>query len=199
MAVTHRLRQQHDALVIGWNTLVTDNPSLTVRHLPKEEIAHHPVPVILDTHLKGASHIQQSTLPHLLDPVIRRSPVHGSIPPAPLWLCHVSMLHTPAYMYMSQYATVIPLHTLDSQGHFIWRDVFQVLRQCNLESVMVEGGARIIQSALQSDAFDTLLITVSPCFLGPNAVSPQPCSSLQLSQPIWIPSGTDMLLLSRLS
>ena len=45
---SHDLRATHDAILVGVNTVMADNPRLTCRTLEGRD----PVPVILDTHLR---------------------------------------------------------------------------------------------------------------------------------------------------
>jgi len=51
MADVHATRQQVDAILIGANTALHDNPQLTVRHVPAEAaFVKHPLRVILSSH-----------------------------------------------------------------------------------------------------------------------------------------------------
>ncbi|KAL7537477.1 hypothetical protein ACHAXR_007840 [Thalassiosira sp. AJA248-18] len=57
MILTHRLRNMHDAILIGGSTFLLDAPRLNVR-LPIDFTSHeidHPMPIVLDTHL---NHLQ---------------------------------------------------------------------------------------------------------------------------------------------
>ena len=45
---THRLRAMHDAILVGVNTVLTDNPRLTVRRVE----GPNPRPVVVDSHLR---------------------------------------------------------------------------------------------------------------------------------------------------
>lgn len=42
--LSHKLRATHDAIVVGVNTMLTDNPSLTTRHFPGAS----PIPIVID-------------------------------------------------------------------------------------------------------------------------------------------------------
>ena len=46
--LTHYIRRQEEAILVGRQTVVRDNPSLTVRHVAGE----HPIRIILDTHAR---------------------------------------------------------------------------------------------------------------------------------------------------
>jgi 2,5-diamino-6-(ribosylamino)-4(3H)-pyrimidinone 5'-phosphate reductase len=49
--------------------------------------------------------------------------------------------------------------------------VFKVLKENGIKTLMVEGGAKIIQSCLTSKLCDQLIITVAPLFIGADGVS----------------------------
>ena len=69
---THGLRSIHDAIMIGGNTMVTDNPSLTNRHWKNnnnnnddtiggdKDQQRQPRPVVLDSSLKYLKQISES-------------------------------------------------------------------------------------------------------------------------------------------
>lgn len=49
----HKLREQYDAILVGVNTVIADDPSLTVR---TEEYPRHPLRIILDSTLRTPEH-----------------------------------------------------------------------------------------------------------------------------------------------
>ena len=51
--------------------------------------------------------------------------------------------------------------------------MLQVLRDSAINSLMVEGGARIIESFLREGAVDALIITIAPVFVGDAGVGYQ--------------------------
>lgn len=54
--LTHRLRNMHDAILVGGSTFLVDAPRLNVRlssNIMKESLIEQPTPVVLDTNLKS--------------------------------------------------------------------------------------------------------------------------------------------------
>ena len=51
MRMTHQLRAEHDCILIGVGTLLSDNPSLTVRLVEGK----NPQPIVLDSHLRSSA------------------------------------------------------------------------------------------------------------------------------------------------
>ena len=66
LAMTHGLRALHDAIAVGVDTLIADDPSLTVRHAPGAS----PLPVVLDSSLRTPLDCRLLTDPRCRRPVI---------------------------------------------------------------------------------------------------------------------------------
>ena len=134
-AYTHWLRQKYDVIVVGAQTFIRDQPKLNVRDCA---LPHHrdPIPFIFDP--KGTL-LSEKTLPGSMRAFVCESQLKGlnSIP----W--------------------VIPMEGEPASGELLSR--FQkALESCTysrpLQSVMVEGGARLLRLFLAEDRFDALHI-----------------------------------------
>jgi 3,4-dihydroxy 2-butanone 4-phosphate synthase/GTP cyclohydrolase II len=161
MALTHSLRAQHDAILVGIGTILADDPQLNVRF----HEGNDPQPIILDSHLRT--------------PLTCRV-VNGSNPPwiatlasstsekaASLLSKSVQLFH-----YEDRKFTQIPLDPLLSD-----------LSRKGIMSLMVEGGAEVIQSFIASGFVDWIMLTVGPYFLdGVHAFGHR--ESTPLSQPV---------------
>ena len=60
LVLTHKLRNMHDAIIVGGSTFLIDAPKLNVRlpsNIIRESLVEQPVPVVLDTHLNSLQKI----------------------------------------------------------------------------------------------------------------------------------------------
>lgn len=142
--LTHRLRAAHDSLLVGIGTVISDNPRLTVRLADGQD----PIPVILDSRLKFplSSHLLNN----------KKQPVIATT----LSACP----HRQAILEESG-ARVIRVPP-DDRG---WVDIKCLLKKLaclGINSVMVEGGARVITSFLSLNLVDRMVITIAPKLLG---------------------------------
>ncbi|GME87393.1 unnamed protein product [[Candida] boidinii] len=97
-------------------------------------------------------------------------------------------------------------HGDDNQDkRFNWCDIFKTLKHLGLNSVMVEGGATIINELinfkdLDIDEYliDSLIITIGPVFLGKNGVEVSPNLNSNLKDVQWWRGIQDSVLCARL-
>jgi riboflavin-specific deaminase-like protein len=145
MVLTHQLRSLFDAILIGIDTVLADNPQLTVR------LAHgrNPQPVVLDTHLRIPV---ESRLLQRLD--------CGS------WLASVTEnSERRAGPLTRRGATILPCQ-LDEHGQIDIRQLMGILHGRGICSLMVEGGAKVITSFIRAELVDLFVITISPTVIG---------------------------------
>ncbi len=144
MQLTHQLRAAHDAILVGIGTILADDPRLTVRLADGPD----PQPVVLDSHLRFPA--KATLLQHPRPPwiAICEQADRGKLD-AP-WLSQARLIPCPANP-----AGQVDLHTL-----------LQKLAAQGINSLMVEGGARVITSFLKERLVDQIFITVSPVFIG---------------------------------
>ena len=62
----------------------------------------------------------------------------------------------------------IPLKTLN--GRFMWPDIMSTLYARGVKSVMIEGGATVINEVLTNRTADVVIITIAPVFIGRDGV-----------------------------
>jgi len=145
MTLTHRLRALFDGILIGINTLLADDPQLTVRLVD----GANPRPVVLDTHLRTPTAcrlLQQND----------RTP----------WLASaVSHLEDRQAALTRAGAVCLPC-SLNGEGQIDLHALLQKLQNCGVHSLMVEGGAQVITSFIRAGLADLFIITVSPVFVG---------------------------------
>jgi len=139
---THRMRALVDAVVVGANTVLTDDPRLTVRLVPGE----HPRRVVLSGH--GSVLHEKRRLDVFAHPgctvVVGAGVATDALPAA----AHV--------------VRVPPT----SAGHLAPRDVLRALQANGVHSVYLEGGATALSSFLRAGCIDVLQVHIASMLLG---------------------------------
>jgi GTP cyclohydrolase II len=181
LRLTHQLRASHDAILIGIGTVISDNPSLTVREVQGDD----PQPVILD-----------STLRFPLDAKMLNNPVKPWIfGRAPLDVNKKAALESRgARVFSVEPGTDIRVN-LDG--------LLALLAKEEIANLMVEGGAQVISSFLKSRLPQTVVLTISAQFLG--GLNPIDSNTLtvggslpQLEHPRYEQLGEDVWVWGRL-
>lgn len=178
MKMTHQLRAQHDAILVGVGTVIADNPRLNVRLVEGSS----PQPIVLDSHLR---------IP--LQSALIQSPTH------PVWVfCSTNV----------QAATKVSLEAagghvfMVNEGETKHIDLSEMLHVCytkGIRSLMVEGGAKIIQAFLRAGLVDEVVITITPGFLTGLAALTTPLSHLpQFITPKYQVFGSDIVVTAKL-
>jgi GTP cyclohydrolase II len=142
--MTHELRARHDAILVGIGTLLADDPRLNVRLVPGAD----PQPVILDSYLRtppGARLLAGQRKPWIIT----------SQQDAPL---------TARRLLEAAGARLVFL-PLEAQGRLSLPAMLHTLAGMGINSLMVEGGAQVITSFLQSRLVDQVVLTIAPRFL----------------------------------
>lgn len=138
--LTHQLRSLHDGILIGIETVLSDDPQLTVRHWHGQ----NPQPVVLDTTL--------------------RMPPSARLCHHPDKQCWVLTTRPPANLKFPG-AEIISLNR-EGQKHVPLDTALELLFQRGIRSVMVEGGAKVISAFLRAHLVDAVVLTVAPLLLG---------------------------------
>lgn len=143
MKMTHELRASHDAILVGVNTVINDDPNLTLKSVN----GVNPQPIVLD-----------STLRTPLTARLLKHPTH------PLWVA----ASRPDPQRQSQLealgARIIRVDS-DSDGRANLVSLLDQLGELGIKRLMVEGGATVIQSFLAQHLANKLIITISPQLL----------------------------------
>lgn len=152
-SVTHGLRNTTDALLVGVDTVIIDDPSLTTR-LPDTEDVRDPLRVVLDTNLRLPPETK----------ILRR---HSE---APTWI-YCSPL-APADKKERLLAAGAVVHTADvtAEGKLDIRAVLSHLGMHGICSVLVEGGARVHGSMLSHALVDEVYLFTAPFFIGEQGI-----------------------------
>ncbi|GEL09108.1 bifunctional diaminohydroxyphosphoribosylaminopyrimidine deaminase/5-amino-6-(5-phosphoribosylamino)uracil reductase RibD [Salisediminibacterium halotolerans] len=137
----HRLRKEHDAILVGVNTVIADDPSLTTR-LPGG--GKHPVRIILDRHL--------------------RTPLNAKVlndEKAPTWIVtSMAADSAGALLLKEKGAKILSLDPTDVA------EVLERLAEKDVTSLLVEGGGMINDSFLRAGLFNQVVHYLAPILLG---------------------------------
>jgi len=143
--MTHQLRARHDALLVGINTVLMDDPRLTVRLCEGD----HPQPVVLDSRLRF--------------PLDARLLAHPDKRPLLLTTTAAAAREVERMEARGACVCVLPA---DAMGRVDLFAAMQCLADRGVRSLMVEGGATVIHSFLQTRLLDYCVITVVPRLIG---------------------------------
>jgi len=145
LTLTHQLRASHDAILVGIGTVFSDNPRLTVRHVRGK----NPRPIVVDSRLR---------LP--LDCKLIRDDSRS-----PLVITRINPDKQRRKALESAGAQVEPLPA-NAKGLVDLGIMLNRLAELGINSLMVEGGARIITNFLLERLADYIVLTVAPVMLG---------------------------------
>lgn len=199
-SMTHYLRVRHDAILVGRATAEIDNPSLNCRY-PGATFEDQPQPVILDMDGRWGSQAPNSKAYSLATTRQGKFPwrVDGQ---APAGQGFVAAVATDRHNITT---ISVPTHA----GRMGWRDILKGLKKQGIHSVMIEGGAQVIQDLLAlPQLVNAVIITVAPTFLGSTGISISPAEKILATgehvNAAWLkdtrsrPFGNDIVLCGRL-
>jgi len=145
----HRLRAEHDAILVGAETVRRDDPELTCRIRG----GRNPLRVVLDGRLRVPAQARVLTTAGTAPTLV----LTGRTAPA-------ARLRRIA----ARGAEVVRLPDVD--GRLPWRGVLRALGRRGVMSVLVEGGAAVAAAALRAREVDRLLLFVAPKLIGGDGV-----------------------------
>jgi 3,4-dihydroxy 2-butanone 4-phosphate synthase/GTP cyclohydrolase II len=180
LTLTHQIRACCDAILIGIGTLLADDPRLSVRLVEGSS----PQPIILDTHLRTP----------LSAKLVQRSD-------APPWI--VNGGNNPRQLAQALQAAGSRLITCDTaqDGRIDLHALMTILHGMQVNSIMVEGGARVITSLLNSRLVDQFIVTVSPKLVGGlpviDSAGLKPATNLELVEVSYRNLGQDLIIWGR--
>jgi 2,5-diamino-6-(ribosylamino)-4(3H)-pyrimidinone 5'-phosphate reductase len=141
----HKLRTKVDAIIIGKNTLMRDDPLLTVRYTKGK----NPIRIILDS--KG----DISTKSKILQ-------TSDKVPT----IIAVSKKITKSNLQKLNKFPVKVIITGEKSVNI--KSLLKKLSEKKIKSILVEGGGTVNWEFIKQDIFDELIITLSPFVIGGN-------------------------------
>ena len=143
--LTHSLRSMHDAILIGVNTVVVDDPQLTVRLVA----GNSPRPVVVDSTLRTP-------------PDARLLRGAGG---RPLIATTRHACSDRADRLTEAGADIVRCKSAPDSGVDL-SDLMTSLKAMGIRSLMIEGGAKIITSVFRGHLAHQVVIAIAPRFLG---------------------------------
>jgi 2,5-diamino-6-(ribosylamino)-4(3H)-pyrimidinone 5'-phosphate reductase len=187
--MTHYIRSVHDAILVGVGTMLADDPKLNCRYSEGGRSAPSPRPVVLDPHSRW--NYLASQLRRVCD---RRE---GK---APYVLVDATATVDPELerVLTEQDGAIVRL-ALSGTAEANWRAVLAELARRDIGSVMVEGGARVIDDLLVcAHLVDSLIVTVGPVYLGAAGVAVSPARAVALEDVSWWRGAQDSVMCARM-
>ncbi len=145
MHLTYSIRARCDVILVGIGTILADDPRLTVKQVD----GPHPHPVVLDTRLRT--------------PPAARLLQRPDVRP---WLIHAPAAPPERIRRLSRSGADPMPCSAASDGRIDLPALMQALAERAVNSVMVEGGARVITSFLRQRLADVVIVTISPQLVG---------------------------------
>lgn len=143
--LAHQLRSSHETILVGVGTVLADDPRLTVRHVPGPS----PIRVVVDSGLQlplGANVLADGASATLVATTAR----------AP----------ADRVQAVRRSGAEVILVSADEVGRVDLRELFAALAGRGLTSLLIEGGAGVITSALRLRLVDRLVLTIAPKLVG---------------------------------
>jgi diaminohydroxyphosphoribosylaminopyrimidine deaminase / 5-amino-6-(5-phosphoribosylamino)uracil reductase len=143
----HKLRREHDAIMVGVGTVLRDDPRLTVRLVSGPS----PLRVIVDSRLRVP----------LTARVLADGAARGTL------IAATGMAARERVRELERTGAGVVL--LPTDGDKSWVDLAELLAELGrrrISSVLVEGGARIVTSLLAARLVDRLVVAIAPKILG---------------------------------
>jgi riboflavin-specific deaminase-like protein len=152
LLLTHAIRSEVDAIVIGGRTLLIDNPKLTNRFWGADihNIQKQPKAVVLDSGLHYILQLRNlRQLRNVRHPVV-----------CCRWRTAKSVAKNCENIF------ILPCHNEDCGSLSVSEILEALFSSCGINTLMVEGGASVLTSFHRANAIDVLCLTIAPILVG---------------------------------
>jgi len=147
--VHSEIRRKADAILVGVNTIIQDNPYLTIRYKKKEYLYKQPLRCIIDPFGKTPinSNVVMDDLPTLffVSEKVNKDFLH-----------YISKKENKKYEYIS----------LVNERYLNVKEIVDKLGEMKIINLLVEGGGEIIGSFFDNNLVDKVFVFISPKFIG---------------------------------
>ena len=142
----HRLRATSDAVLVGIDTVLADNPQLTVRLVR----GRSPTRVILDSRLRMPPDSE----------IVRTRDI------VPVMIATTAQADSKKVSQLREMGIEILVIQPDEFGEIDLKHLLRALGERNIASLLVEGGAKVITSFLRQKLADKLVVAIAPKIMG---------------------------------
>jgi len=150
----HKLRSEVDAILVGINTILADDPHLTVSEKYYKS-DRHPIRVVLDSKCRIPINAQ----------VIRRRPEIQTIV--------ATTKKAPKEKIFELRRIGVDVYVTDSEEKVDVLDLLKYLRtKYDVKKLMVEGGGHVIGEFLKRGLVDMMRVSITPVFFGGEKATP---------------------------
>ena len=139
----HRIRDKFDAIMVGVNTILRDNPKLQAMSLSKRLTK-----IIVDSHLSIPCQAQALQDPPIIIATLREAPGQET--------ANRDILSLKAHI----------LEVKAKEGLVNLRDMMKKLARLKITNILVEGGGTLIGSLFDEGLVDKVLFFISPKIIG---------------------------------
>jgi diaminohydroxyphosphoribosylaminopyrimidine deaminase/5-amino-6-(5-phosphoribosylamino)uracil reductase len=147
----HKMRGDFDAIMIGVNTVIRDNPRLDSWFSDK-----HPIKIIVDSHLS--------------------TPEDAAIFAAKSQVIIITLPASPGQQTENRKALALKARIVEvkeKSGQINLKDMMRKLAQLEISNILVEGGGSLIGSLFDEGLIDKFIFFISPKIIGgKDAISP---------------------------
>lgn len=148
--IVHRMRADSDAVMVGVDTIIADDPQLTVRHIR----GRNPLRIIVDSHLRTPESVA----------VLRAQMARGTV---------IATIETdPAVHARYQKSGATLLVCSPENNRVQLHDLWNRLGKLGIHSLLLEGGSHLAGEALRHGLIDECVFFYAPKVIGKDGFSP---------------------------
>ncbi len=162
----HSLRAQYDAVLVGKNTILKDDPILTVRHVEGRSA----IRIIVDSNLSLSTNHQIFNSVNLGEIIVITT--------------KKSEVKEKKLKKLNDLGVKILFCKANSNGKVSLPNAMKKLAKENITSILVEGGSKIFSSFVSEKLFDELIVFVGPKLIGDGICSINSIGIKSIKKPI---------------
>ena len=180
----HRMRNENDAVLVGINTVIVDNPELTVRMVR----GHAVKKIVLDSRLRI--------------PLESRVLVNSN--PTNTYIATTTRAPSERIIPLQKMGVNVWVLKEDNEGRVDISALLKKINQEAIQSVLVEGGNRVFTRLLRAGEVDRLVVFIAPKLFGKGIdsfgelVGCTPDGAVTFNETYWHRRGTDIVFEGRL-